>query len=132
MKDQKETLLSWLNDAYAMEKGQIQVLEKIHFELNSAVIKPESFGIMEEIADTLPAGLGRWLLRTNWARRIADRFTRRGRTVKTTSLRGFLSRWLLPGRGDFPRLLVDAALGVPVAVSDAGGDLPLPGGRSQP
>lgn len=27
MKDQKETLLSWLNDAYAMEKGQIQVLE---------------------------------------------------------------------------------------------------------
>src|SRR5690606_25427581 len=30
----------------------------------------------EEIADTLPAGLGRWLLRTDWARRIADRFTR--------------------------------------------------------
>ena len=27
MKDQKETLLSWLNDAYAMEKGQVQVLE---------------------------------------------------------------------------------------------------------
>ena len=27
MKDQKETLLSWLNDAYSMEKGQIQVLE---------------------------------------------------------------------------------------------------------
>jgi ferritin-like metal-binding protein YciE len=27
MKDQKETLLSWLNDAYAMEKGLVQVLE---------------------------------------------------------------------------------------------------------
>ena len=27
MKDQKETLLSWLNDAYSMEKGQVQVLE---------------------------------------------------------------------------------------------------------
>ena len=27
MKDQKETLLSWLNDAYSMEKGLVQVLE---------------------------------------------------------------------------------------------------------
>ena len=27
MKDQKETLISWLNDAYSMEKGLVQVLE---------------------------------------------------------------------------------------------------------
>lgn len=27
MKDPRETLLSWLNDAYSMERGQIQVLE---------------------------------------------------------------------------------------------------------
>ncbi|HEX5777919.1 MAG TPA: indolepyruvate oxidoreductase subunit beta family protein [Xanthobacteraceae bacterium] len=43
----------------------------------------------EEIADTLPAGVGRWLLRTNWARRFVDRFTRKGRTVRTTSVGGF-------------------------------------------
>ncbi|GIK99024.1 MAG: indolepyruvate oxidoreductase [Alphaproteobacteria bacterium] len=44
----------------------------------------------EEIADTLPAPLGRWLVRTRWARRLADRLTRRGRTVATTSIGGFV------------------------------------------
>jgi indolepyruvate ferredoxin oxidoreductase beta subunit len=44
----------------------------------------------QEIADTLPAPLGRWLIRTRWARRLADRLTRKGRVVGTTSLRGFL------------------------------------------
>ena len=44
----------------------------------------------QELADTLPAGIGRWLLRTDWARRIIDRFTRRGRIIKTTSIGGFL------------------------------------------
>ena len=39
----------------------------------------------QEIADTLPAGFGRWLLRTGWARGLVDRFTRKGRVVKTTS-----------------------------------------------
>jgi indolepyruvate ferredoxin oxidoreductase, beta subunit len=45
---------------------------------------------VEEIADTLPAALGRWLLHTGWARRIVERLTRKGRTVKTTSISGFL------------------------------------------
>ena len=49
----------------------------------------------EEIADTLPAGLGRWLLGSRWARRFVDRFTRSGRTVKTTSIRGFLLLYLM-------------------------------------
>lgn len=44
----------------------------------------------EEIADTLPASLGRWLLRASWAQRLVDRFTRRGKTVKTTSVGGYL------------------------------------------
>jgi indolepyruvate ferredoxin oxidoreductase beta subunit len=44
----------------------------------------------QELADSLPAGMGRWLLRTDWARRLIDRFTRRGRIVKTTSVGGFL------------------------------------------
>ena len=49
----------------------------------------------QEIADTLPAGFGRWLLRTGWARGLVDRFTRKGRIVKTTSLSGFALLYLL-------------------------------------
>jgi indolepyruvate ferredoxin oxidoreductase beta subunit len=45
---------------------------------------------VEEIADTLPAALGRWLLRTGWARRLVARLTRSGKVVKTTSVTGFL------------------------------------------
>jgi indolepyruvate ferredoxin oxidoreductase, beta subunit len=45
---------------------------------------------LEEIADTLPARWGRWLLATAWARRCIEPFTRKGRVVKTSSLRGFL------------------------------------------
>jgi indolepyruvate ferredoxin oxidoreductase, beta subunit len=45
---------------------------------------------VEEIADTLPAALGAWLLRTPWARSLAGRFTRKGRVVHTNSIRGFL------------------------------------------
>jgi indolepyruvate ferredoxin oxidoreductase beta subunit len=45
---------------------------------------------LEEIADTLPAGLGRWLLATGWARGMVAPFTRKGRVVKTSSLRGYL------------------------------------------
>jgi indolepyruvate ferredoxin oxidoreductase beta subunit len=44
----------------------------------------------QEIADTMPAGLGRWMLRTGWFRRLLERMTARGKTVKTSSLRGFL------------------------------------------
>jgi len=45
---------------------------------------------LEEIADTLPTALGRWLLQTTWARQLVGRFTKQGRIVKTTSLRGYL------------------------------------------
>jgi len=49
----------------------------------------------QEIADTLPAGLGRWLLRTGWARALLDRATRKGRIIKTTSVGGFLLLYAL-------------------------------------
>ncbi len=45
---------------------------------------------VEEIAETLPAGLGRRLLRPGFARRVVERLTRSGKVVKTTSLGGFL------------------------------------------
>ncbi len=49
----------------------------------------------QEIADTLPAALGRWLLRTRWARGLVDRATRKGRVIKTTSIAGFLLLYVL-------------------------------------
>lgn len=45
---------------------------------------------LEEICDTVPAPIGRWLSRPGLARRIVERFTRKGRIVPTTSLGGFL------------------------------------------
>jgi indolepyruvate ferredoxin oxidoreductase beta subunit len=45
---------------------------------------------VQEIADTLPAPVGRWLLRTSWARRFLERLLRKGKVVKTTSVSGFL------------------------------------------
>lgn len=45
---------------------------------------------IEEIADTLPAGLGRWILRSTLPRKLVDRLTQQGRVVRTTSLPGFL------------------------------------------
>ena len=49
----------------------------------------------QEIADTLPAPLGRFILRTGWVRRRIDRMTRKGRIVKTSSLSGFLLLYLV-------------------------------------
>ena len=45
---------------------------------------------VEEVCDTLPAALGRWIMRTGWARGGLERLTSRGRVVRTTSVRGYL------------------------------------------
>jgi indolepyruvate ferredoxin oxidoreductase beta subunit len=50
---------------------------------------------VEEIADVLPAGLGRWLLATGWARGALEPFTRKGRVVRTSSLRGYLQLYAI-------------------------------------
>jgi indolepyruvate ferredoxin oxidoreductase beta subunit len=50
---------------------------------------------LEEICDTLPAGLGRWLQGSGWPRRLVERFTRQGRVIPTSSLRGFLALFLV-------------------------------------
>jgi indolepyruvate ferredoxin oxidoreductase beta subunit len=52
---------------------------------------------VQEIADTLPARLGRWLLETPWARSIVERFTRKGRVLKTSTIRGFLLLYIVAG-----------------------------------
>ena len=48
---------------------------------------------IEEICDTLPAGLGRWLAKPHAAHRLVARLTQNGRRVSTSSLRGFLLLW---------------------------------------
>lgn len=45
---------------------------------------------LEEICETLPASLGRWLMRPHWGHRLVRRWTRSGRVVTTSSLRGYL------------------------------------------
>ncbi|WP_233830477.1 indolepyruvate oxidoreductase subunit beta family protein [Paraburkholderia sp. ZP32-5] len=50
---------------------------------------------IEEICETLPAGLGRWLARPHWVHRAIARLTARGRVIPTSSLGGFLLLYLL-------------------------------------
>jgi len=48
---------------------------------------------LEEICETLPAGLGRWLAKPHFVHHLVRRFTRSGRVVTTSSLRGYLMLW---------------------------------------
>lgn len=45
---------------------------------------------LEEIADTLPVALANRLNRTGWARRLVERYTRKGRIIHSNRLGGFL------------------------------------------
>jgi indolepyruvate ferredoxin oxidoreductase beta subunit len=58
---------------------------------------------VQEICETLPAGLGRWLQRPGWPRRLLERATRRGRVVTTSSLPGFLLLYAIAGLRRFRR-----------------------------
>ena len=50
---------------------------------------------LQEIAETLPAALGRHLLAGSWLGRLVDRLASKGRVVETSSLRGFLQLWMV-------------------------------------
>ncbi|MSP48184.1 MAG: indolepyruvate oxidoreductase subunit beta family protein [Alphaproteobacteria bacterium] len=52
---------------------------------------------LSEIADALPAGIGRWLLRSASAGAVVRRFTAKGRVVETTSIGGFLLLYAAAG-----------------------------------
>jgi len=45
---------------------------------------------LQEICETLPAGIGRWLMDSRLPRRVVEHFTQKGRVVQTSSLRGYL------------------------------------------
>jgi indolepyruvate ferredoxin oxidoreductase beta subunit len=45
---------------------------------------------VQEICETLPATIGRWLMRSGAPRRLVERLTQKGRVIQTSSLRGYL------------------------------------------
>jgi len=50
---------------------------------------------IEEITDTLPTALGRWMLRTKWINALVYRVTHKGIKIQTSSLWGFTVLYLL-------------------------------------
>jgi indolepyruvate ferredoxin oxidoreductase, beta subunit len=45
---------------------------------------------VEELADTLPTSIGRWLMNTDWARQFLSRFVLRERKIHSSKLTGYL------------------------------------------
>lgn len=58
---------------------------------------------LQEIADMLPEGVGRWLMSSGIPRALVERFTQGGRVIRTTSLTGFLMLYLVAGCRGFRR-----------------------------
>ncbi len=61
---------------------------------------------LEEVCDSLPAGLGRWILGTAPVRRVVEFFCRKGRKIRTTSLPGFLMLYAIAGLRPIRRRLL--------------------------
>ncbi|CAN7217966.1 indolepyruvate oxidoreductase subunit beta family protein [Variovorax sp. LjRoot84] len=45
---------------------------------------------LQEICETLPAGIGRWLMNSSLPRRLVEGLTQKGRVIQTSSLHGYL------------------------------------------
>jgi indolepyruvate ferredoxin oxidoreductase beta subunit len=45
---------------------------------------------LQEICETLPGGIGRWLMGSTLPKKLVERFTQHGRVIQTSSLRGYL------------------------------------------
>ena len=52
---------------------------------------------VQEIAETLPGTIGRWLEKPGWLRRRVENATQRGRVVTTSSIGGFLMLYAVAG-----------------------------------
>ncbi len=59
---------------------------------------------IEEICDTLPAWLGRWIMQSNGLRSFLGKFTTKGRIIQTTSLSGFLLLYVVAGMRRWRRI----------------------------
>lgn len=74
--------------------------ERVHKEVRASAAQQVQINEfmhprIEEICETLPAGLGRWLARPHALHRLVARMTREGRVIRTSSLRGYLLLWTL-------------------------------------
>ena len=61
---------------------------------------------VEEVCDTLPAGLGQWILQTASVRRMVEYFCRNGRKIRTTTLPGFLMLYVIAAMRPLRRRLL--------------------------
>ncbi|HUN44535.1 MAG TPA: indolepyruvate oxidoreductase subunit beta family protein [Acetobacteraceae bacterium] len=95
---------------------------------------------VQEVADTLPAPLGRFLLRSGPLRRFVERMTARGRHIETTSVGGFLLLRVIASLRRIRRATlryveeqerIEAWLGRIAAVKDRDADLALAIARCQ-
>jgi indolepyruvate ferredoxin oxidoreductase beta subunit len=77
-------------DRFARVREEVQVGDGQILEI-AEFLHPR----VQEIADTLPAGLGRWLLASGWPRRLVERMTRKGKVLKTSSVLGFLQLYFV-------------------------------------
>lgn len=68
------------DEVRATDKQQLAIKEFMHPRI-------------EEICETLPAPIGRWLMKPHAVHRLIRRFTTSGRVITTSSLRGFLLLW---------------------------------------
>ena len=59
---------------------------------------------VQEIADMVPAPLGRWLLRSKLMRRLTEAITGNGKIVETTSLGGYLQLYMVAGMRRWRRM----------------------------
>ena len=73
---------------FARVKGEVKAADDQVLQV-SEYMHPR----LQEIADTLPAGLGRWLLASGAPRRWVERLGAKGRVVRTSSLSGFVLLW---------------------------------------
>lgn len=77
-------------------------LDRVHRELRSSpreLVHIDEFlhPRLQEVADTLPAPIGRWLLASGAPRRWLERRFARGRVLRTSSLRGYLQLSAIAG-----------------------------------
>ena len=71
-------------------RSDVKLQENQHLSINE-YMHPR----LEEICETLPTGLGRWLQQPGFCQRLLSNATRKGRVVTTSSLRGYLLLWTL-------------------------------------
>jgi indolepyruvate ferredoxin oxidoreductase beta subunit len=69
-------------ESHASEKQVLHIDEFLHPQV-------------DQIAEILPVGVGRWLLGSRAARAIVGRMTRKGKILRTTSLFGFLQLYVM-------------------------------------